>query len=252
MKDGMKDKLIFVLDSMIERLGCRKRLLKRWGVPGYSGTYNEDGIFTNHNCDFLDDARFQHAYNYGFGTGSTQGWHIRWRVHTLLWAASTVKHLPGDFIECGTYLGTSAMAVVDYLDFKKSDKKFYLCDTFTGLPDHAETHHDYRKKDYYDEVAATFKPYPGVRLVKGLIPESLKQIDLKSLSFINIDCGMLDGEAPALRYLWDYLVKGGIVILNTYAYPGFVHIKNEYDKFSRELDVPIFSCPTGQGLIVKE
>jgi hypothetical protein len=247
----MKAKLITVLDSVIERLGCRKQLLKRWGVPGYSGTYNEDGLFTNHNCDFVNDDSFQHAYNLGFGTGSTQGWHIRWRIHTLLWAASIAKHLSGDFIECGTYLGASAMAVVDHVDFNKTCKNFYLCDTFTGLPDHAEIPHDYSKKNYYEEVAATFRHFPQVKLAKGLIPDSLEHLNLTDLSLINIDCGMEDAEAPALRYLWRFLVKGGIVVLNCYAYPGFANIKSQYDAFAKEKGLFIFTCPTGQGLIVK-
>ncbi|MGD1151766.1 MAG: TylF/MycF/NovP-related O-methyltransferase [Syntrophales bacterium] len=248
----MNDAIVSAISGAIDRLGCRRQILKRWGVPGYVPTYNEDGLFTNHNCDFIRDEKFRAAYDKGFSTGSTQDWHIRWRIHLMLWAAATVKSLPGDFIECGTYLGASASAIIDYTDFGRLGKSFFLCDTFTGLPAHAEVGHDYKKKDYYDDVAGTFSSFPSVKLVKGLIPESLKSVHLSSLSLVHIDCGMLEAEAPALRYLWDYIVKGGIVILNYYAYPGFTHIKNEYDKFSRERDVPIFSCPTRQGLIVKE
>jgi len=104
-------------------------------VLKYSPTYNEDGLFTNHNCDFVDEKRFDEAYHLGFETGSTNGWHIRWRVHVACWLADRATKMEGDFVECGTNKGLIARAITHYTNFECLEKKFYLVDTFNGLVD---------------------------------------------------------------------------------------------------------------------
>ena len=56
-----------------------------------------------------------------------------WRLHTLVWAARSALHLPGDFVECGVFMGYSARVIADALEFQRRDKTFYLYDTFEGL-----------------------------------------------------------------------------------------------------------------------
>ena len=46
-------------------------------VLRYRPTYDEDGLFTNHNCDFINDQRFRKTYELGFSTGSTKGWNFK-------------------------------------------------------------------------------------------------------------------------------------------------------------------------------
>jgi len=46
-----------------------KRLFKYNLVPG-ALTYNQDGLATRHNCSFINNTRFSHAYAQGKATGS--------------------------------------------------------------------------------------------------------------------------------------------------------------------------------------
>jgi len=68
---------------------------------------------------------------------------------------------------------------------------------------------------------------------------------------LHIDCGIPEPEINSLRVLWDKLTKGGIVVMNTYAYPAFEDCKIMYDEFTREKNITILYSPTGQGVIIK-
>lgn len=222
-------------------------------LPEYGPSYNEDGLYTNHLCDFLNDKRFLEAYDLCYSTGSSQGWHFRWRVHTLLWASSVCSNIEGDFVECGTYLGGSARAIVNYVDFNKLGKTFYLIDTYEGLPEEHSNLHDYRETDYYERVRALFSEYPGVKLVKGIVPQVLNDHEFGKVSLLSIDLGVPEAEEGALRFFWEKLSKGAIVVLDYYAYPvaNVREIKAGYDRFASEVGCEIYHCPTGQGLIIK-
>jgi hypothetical protein len=230
-----------------------KDVLRAMNLPTYRPTYNEDGLYTNHNCDFLVDKKFQEAYYLYFATGSSQGWNLRWRIHVLLWAASACASLDGDFVECGTYLGGSARAIVNYVNFNSLVKKFYLIDSYEGLPDEYKHLHLYKEENYYERVKAYFSDYPSVELIKGFIPDVLNTREFGQISFLHIDLGVPKAEIGALRYFWDKLAKGAFVILDYYGYPvtNSKEIKSGYDAFAEEKGFEVFYLPTGQGMIVK-
>jgi hypothetical protein len=106
-----------------------------WELTPGPLTYNQDGLATIINCDFLNDPRFQEAYRLGEQTGSWKGARIHWRVHVLCWAADKASRLEDDFVECGVNRGGFSRAVIDFVDFPRLGKTFYLLDTFRGLED---------------------------------------------------------------------------------------------------------------------
>ena len=59
---------------------------------------------------------------------------MRWRAHNAIWAATIGMELEGDFVECGVANGFLSHAICDYLYFSKVNKKFFLFDTFQGIP----------------------------------------------------------------------------------------------------------------------
>src|SRR5262245_12917174 len=83
-------------------------------------TYNQDGLTSIHNADFMRDARFADAYRRGAAVaGNDYRWH--WRVHVGLWAADHAAQLPGDFVECGVNRGFLSSAIMRYLDWNGLD-----------------------------------------------------------------------------------------------------------------------------------
>ena len=96
-------------------------------------TYNQDGLATRHNCDFINDPLFLESYKLGESTNSYDGAQIHWRAYVACWAAKKVIGLEGDFIECGVNKGGLSRTVINYVNFNKLQKKFFLLDTFCGI-----------------------------------------------------------------------------------------------------------------------
>ncbi len=90
-----------------DRLFHSLRMLKKPDsyIPLDGVTYNQDGLVTMHNCDFMQDEDFQQAYRAGENLDSWFGSKLHWRVHTVLWAAKRAANMEGDFVECGVNKG---------------------------------------------------------------------------------------------------------------------------------------------------
>jgi O-methyltransferase len=54
-----------------------------------------------------------------------------------------------------------------------------------------------------------------------------------------------------LSFFWDKLVKGGVMILDDYGFPGHINQKKAFDQFAFERGVQILYLPTAQGIIIK-
>jgi hypothetical protein len=63
--------------------------------------YDQDGVRSIHNHEFMTDPDFMRAYERGIkAVGCDYHWH--WRVHVGLWAAASAAKLVGDFVECAS------------------------------------------------------------------------------------------------------------------------------------------------------
>ena len=217
-------------------------------------TYMEDGLITRHTADFLTDERFSSAYALGKATGSWKNMNPRWRVYTGCWAAAHAMKLPGDFVECGVNRGGMALTIMEYLNFNAVEKRFFLLDTYCGFPTgpRSAAANQGQYSDCYADVVKTFAPYPGARIVKGVVPDTLCSIDADRLAFLSVDMNSAEPELAAVRRLWPRLVAGAVVLLDDYGGgPAYLHQKNAFDALAQELDFNILALPTGQGLIVK-
>ena len=106
--------------------------------------------------------------------------------------------------------------------------------------------------NYYDEVSKTFANYSNVKLIKGMIPESLNSVPIKKISYLSMDMNNAYGEMEAIKFFWDKIVKSGIVLLDDYAtHDGFKEQKISWNNFAKNKNFEILTLPTGQGLIIK-
>src|SRR5262249_27397981 len=101
-------------------------------APDAPDYYDQDGLRTLHNHEFMNDPAFQAAYARGIqATGMDYGWH--WRAYIGLWVAQCASKLPGDFVECGVAKGFLSSAIMQLLDWDKTGRHFFLLDTFSGF-----------------------------------------------------------------------------------------------------------------------
>ena len=231
-----------------------KGLLQKKFIMFDNLTYTQDDLYTYQNIGFMKDPDFIKAEQAGYGTGSWSN--IHWRVHTILWAAYHCSHLEGDFVECGTYKGGYVRAIIEYLDFEKLDKSFYLLDTFKGLVQELMTEEEkkLRRKVYedcYEEVVERFKPYKNVKLIKGIIPDTLPLVQVDKIAFMSIDMNNAKPEIESMKYFWPKIVKGGMVVLDDYGFRGYEPQYRAHNEWAKSNGVKILTLPTGQGLIVK-
>lgn len=225
-------------------------------------TYNEDGLITNHVVTFMRDEKFIESYNKSLDDSVFIN-HIsfRWRVYVACWAAYRSINLDGDFVECGVNRGIISKAVIEYTNFTSTRKKYYLLDTFDGIPLDLATQEEWlinpvcRNNNYgdtYNFIKQRFSKYQNIIIIKGKVPETLSEIKSKEIAFISLDMNLAVPEIAAAEYLWDKLVSGGIILLDDYAYSEAYTVQmNEFNKFAKRKNVMILTLPTGQGIIIK-
>ena len=185
-----------------------------------------------------------------------------------LWASKVARCLEGDFVECGTNKGFMASAIMEYLDWNSVSKTFYLMDTFAGIDPRYTTAEERTSYHVLEQSAAwiadgfyttnvsavtrNFAQWPRTKIISGVIPETLEQCEANAIAFLHIDMNCAPPEIAALRHFWPRIVKGGMILLDDYAYAGYEPQKRAMDALAKELAVGILSLPTGQGLIVKQ
>ncbi len=246
--------------SNSSKSAIRKRLLRRLGAIDAFGpaawTWNDDGMATTHNTDFLRESEFERAYQKGLATDSWKGSQPRFRVYTACWAALQARNVVGDYVECGVNRGGMARAQMELLDFNKMEKSYWLVDTFRGFPDEQKPLvSEGMAVDSYEEcfadVVETFAPFPRARLVRGIVPEVLPQVEAQSVCYLSLDMNCAEPEFAALDYFWPRLSRGAIVLMDDYAYRGYGRQKTALDEFAARNDISILGLATGQGILIK-
>jgi hypothetical protein len=227
--------------------------------------YDQDGLRSQHNHEFMQDPAFCAAYARGVqAAGMDYQWH--WRVYVGLWAASNAAKNQGDFVECGVGKGFMSSAIMAYLNWNDNGRTFYLLDTFSGVDEryvsNAELEEGILKKNAHfieiglypttaEDVVRNFTEWTRARIIVGPVPETLERIQSNSIAYLHLDMNCAPPEIAAIEYLWDRLVSGAIVLLDDYAYRGYRQQKLAMDVFAEAKGVKVLSLPTGQGLILK-
>ena len=259
---GTKAFLSF-LKRFVEKTGYTYSVHRLPKSPA-DAAYNQDGLRSIHNHDFMKDAAFCKAYERGCRAASDYRWH--WRVHIGLWAAFTASKLVGDFVECGVNRGFLSSAIMELLGWDSLNRNFYLLDTFAGLDlryvsdeeckdSAAKKNEAALKSRFYvqgiESVKSNFSQWKNVRIIEGSIPETLNQVDTQSVAYLHLDMNCSPPEIAAITFFWERLIPGAVVLLDDYAYRGYESQKRAMDAFASQKHVMIASLPTGQGLLVK-
>lgn len=216
-------------------------------VPGY---YLGDNLLTwGRNNSLFDDLAFRKAWESNVQNDADRA--IAWRRYILACAAYHCAQLPGDFVECGVYRGTGIKTVIDYFGNKKFTKTFWGYDTFDYNP--VEGHSFTGQEDgLFSEIQARFSGYEQVRLVRGLLPDSLVGNSPDQISYLHIDLNSAKFEIAVLEQLFKRVVTGGIVILDDYEWGGiYREQKIAEDNWFAKSNYRVFPLPTGQGMVLK-
>jgi hypothetical protein len=236
-------------------------------ASGQAGLFIGDRLATvNKSCGFLTDVKFSTAFARNAGhAGEERG--RAWRLHTLTWAAQHALKLEGDFVECGVFEGFMSSTVCEYVDFALTGKTFYLYDTFEGFsPKYSSpldfgihrgfyelAQNTYRRPGLYESVVERFRSFPNVKIIRGVVPDSLRQECPDGIAYCHIDLNSPAAEVGALDVLFEHIVPGGMIVLDDYGWLPFAKQKEAEDAFAERRGYSIlvahWARPDGQTLI---
>lgn len=224
--------------------------------------FNNDGLITQNNCDFTEEPLFKESFKQAEQTGAWKDILCSpiWRCYICCCAAKHGLNYEGDFVECGVARGAMSRAAMHYTNFKQQkDRTFWLFDTFNGLD--VNVCNEKEKKDsevlikyygnLYDAAVNTFKEFDNVKIVQGSVMETLEQFTGDKIVYLSIDMNCVIPEVTAINFFWDKLVRGCMVVLDDYGFPGREEQKWAMDEFVKKAGAQVISLPTGQGLIIK-
>ena len=245
-----------------------KRLKRLWVGDRRRLQFYADGLgVKGRTLDFLEEGQFLEAWNEAVARNES-GWQkaggvpdIRWRAHVACWAADFARNLEGDFVEFGVHTGLLSLTICHYLDFAKIDKKFYLFDTFKGIPASEKMSDKDRKKTeklndfiYFDvfEIAKNnFSPFSNVELVAGELPGTIEKAGIQKISYVSIDLNSCYYEKETIQAVWDKIVSHGIIVIDDYLFKGHEDQYEMWNDFAKQHKASILRMPTGQGLLIK-
>lgn len=148
--------------------------------------------------------------------------------------------IKGDIVECGVWKGGQIIAA--WLANTKSDRLFWLYDTFEGMstPTNQDYKLDKKGKPRYaiksakgkngfenwcrsevEEVVSnvhSYIPHTQCRFVKGDVRQTLRHAGNipNSIAFLRLDTDWYESTKVEIEKLWPRLVKGGIMVLDDY------------------------------------
>ncbi|MEW6688689.1 MAG: TylF/MycF/NovP-related O-methyltransferase [Pseudomonadota bacterium] len=213
--------------------------------PGY---HVGDNLVTwGKNNSALEDGLFRQAWESNLRSEADRA--MVWRRYVLACAGYHCTQLPGDFVECGVLYGTGIKTVVDYLGGARFTKTFWGYDAFEfSQVDGAPAD---KQGDFLAEVRKRFEGYPKVKLVKGMVPASLRRAP-RRICYLHLDLNQVEAEVAALERLFDRVVTGGLVVLDDYEWSGkYRPQKIAEDAWFEARSYRVFPLPTGQGLVLK-
>ena len=162
--------------------------------------------------------------------------------------AERVAGVDGAVAELGVYKGDTAVL----LNGLFPSRPLYLFDTFQGFderdiaaeqhgsPLHSELSLSHAKAgDFGDtsvEGVLSRMPYPDRCIVrKGYFPETASDLSDSEFAFVSIDPDLYEPALAGLRFFYDRLNAGGVIVLHDYNNTQFKGIKKAVAKFEEEL-----------------
>jgi O-methyltransferase len=151
--------------------------------------------------------------------------------------------IPGAIVECGVWRGGSMMAAaLTLLELGSTDRDVILFDTFEGMPPPAELDIDWAgnsaeqqlsqqsrdvgdsvwcvasEDDVRDNIASTSYPSARVRLVRGLVENTIPREAPEAIAILRLDTDWYESTAHELTHLLPRLSDGGVLIVDDYGH----------------------------------
>jgi O-methyltransferase len=157
--------------------------------------------------------------------------------------AATIKSIPGDIVECGTWRGGMIAGLADTLG---PNRHYRLFDSFEGMPPAKEIdgkvalawqsdtsdpyyHDNCRASEEQARRAMSMSVATDYTIVKGWFRETLPVASVAPIALLRLDCDWYDSVKDVLDNLANRVVRGGLLVVDGYyAFEGCTLAVNEY------------------------
>ncbi len=243
---SMRGQCFNIVDQ--EKFDFAVNLLAQSVRHGEKLLFVSDNIITwNKNLSFLRDPIFREILldkeiNYTYKS-------IIWRTYIVIMFARIASSIGGDFIECGTYEGHTALQIVKNVSL--TERKMFLFDTFEKSESNESSLPMLSDPLLFDRVKTLFKEYSNVHVVRGVVPEVFDYSLPDKIAFAHIDMNSAAAEKGALERILPRLQKHGAVVFDDYGWWGYSEQKVALDPVAHHFGQSIIELPTGQGLLIR-
>ncbi|MAI28797.1 MAG: macrocin O-methyltransferase [Rickettsiales bacterium] len=224
--------------SVITRLG-------KLYLPNYKFTWPEIQWFYDKKLNSILEK---------FGEKNGFNAHRRLAIQELIKLTENIK---GDTAECGVYLGCGSYIILESNIKSHLHKFHHIFDSFQGLSKPEKYDGTYWtasafnvSEEKVNENLSNFdKKYFST--YKGWIPDRFEEISESKFSFVHIDVDLYQPTLDSMRFFYERLNSGGIIICDDYGQttcPGATKAVDEFLKFKEER---MLYLPGGGGFIIK-
>lgn len=207
-----------------------------FSLNGKKTIYAGDNFVSLHrNMGFLENPALLTAHATHFPGPQAAG--LLWRLHVLTWAVEQARRVPGDLVECSAHEGRLVRVICDVLG-EAPERRFHLFEhTTASRPSPA----------LKDRLAGL----DTVVLHEGKLADLLTTPLPETIAFLHL--ALTDGEAAmvALTSLFDRLVPGGVLVLDTYGWQSYAEQQIREELWLGERGYYVLELPTGQGIVVR-
>ena len=157
-------------------------------------------------------------------------------------------HIPGAIVEAGAFHGgsTTKLSLVARL----ANRKFYVFDSFEGMPDNTEIHgksiygreHHFPKGSHaveLDEVRSNVKKFGDITRAefhKGFFGDTMPHFhEPVAVACINVD--LVKSTVDCLRYLYPLTSPGGIIFSQDAHFPWIIKLLDDDEFWRREIGI---------------
>ena len=171
---------------------------------------------------WLQDKSFNHVYDL-IGNNTMID---KYRCYELWKLVEESMKFKGSLIEIGVWKGGSTGLIAYKTALIDETRKVYSCDTFKGVVKNSEKDSVYKGGEHKDTSKQLVEDFiseklglKNVILIEGVFPDDVEHLfNNEKFSFCHIDVDVYKSAKDIMRWIWDKLSVGCIIVYDDYGF----------------------------------